>query len=256
MQLIFKYDIERLRSYAIDPGNNIRIEGRETYTMLSFPEVGFFNYTFYSQPLSLAKKDLSDIRSFYEDRGISHHKIIIPADCDVSHALIHSQCGYKQTATIAKTVMLAEECRAYARDERLSFEKAGPDSIADFTEIYLESFESSRPDRHKVVSNFRTLLDIGNLELLLLKHDNSYVGVNVLYKTPGESLLAGGAILPAFRNRGFHKRSLRYRLQRSFMEADARTAIAWAYKPSISLSNMLKLNMRIEEEFNVFEYDH
>ena len=78
----------------------------------------------------------------------------------------------------------------------------------------------------------------------------------MLYQSDTESLLAGGAILPEHRNKGFHQQSLKFRINKAMQKSHAKNIVAWAYNPSISLDNMLKLKMEIQENFNVYEYCH
>jgi hypothetical protein len=254
MQLIFKYDLDRLNSYSVNVQNNIRIVKEAAYTMLSFPEVKYFNYTFPLKDQPLLKFQLKNIEDFYGDQKISRHKIIIAAECKKSNALLSNEGSYKQLATIAKTSLAPLPMYKPQMANNLQFLKVDHEHIGYFTDIYLQAFEAEERNSSTVRENFETLLNISDLDLYLLKYNENFIGVNILYKTPKENLLAGGAIIPEYRNKGFHKIGLAFRIHQSLSNSDSKSIIAWAYKHSISLQNMIKLKMQVQQEFNVYEY--
>lgn len=255
MQLIFKYDLERLNSYSLNTENNIKIANSDDYIMMSFPEVDYFNYTFNNTDRPFQKEDIKRVNEFYTEGGIEKHKVLVAAACEASNKTLRKESGYKQVLSIAKMIMAPDASVVSAPVPGLSFLKASHGNIDVFTQLYLDSFEAVGRDQARVANNFKNLLGIKNLDLFLLKQGEDFVGVNVLYKTPEKSLLAGGAILPKYRNRGFHRSGLSFRIQQSLMHNNSGSIVAWAYNPSISLRNMQKMNMEISEEFNVYEFD-
>jgi hypothetical protein len=251
MDLIFKYDIDRLTSYSQDAANKIKIEHENSCVMLSFPEVGYFNYAFPINNQPLTAHQVTHIKDFYISQQIIKHKVVVAAGCKNSNAALHKNAAYKQVATIAKTVYSPVSSITAPVINNLLFIKADHENIDHFTEIYLDGFEAAGSNRISASNNFKKLLTLKNLDLFLAKHHDNYVGVNVLYKTTDEVLLAGGATLPHYRNMGFHKNGLAFRIKQS---SNAKSIVAWAYKDSISLKNMLKLKMQVQQEFNVYEY--
>jgi hypothetical protein len=254
MQLMFKYDIDRLLSFASNADNNIHIVDKDSFMMLCFPEVDYFNYAFTPTNQELSANQLSEIKLFYLNQKITKHKVIINASCYESILLMQSHSSYKHTSTISKTVITPLSNYQTKQSEGLDFIEVDGSNIDLFAKLYLDGFDSRKKIDFAIVNNFKSLLKLGDLDLFLLKTEGKYVGINVFYQSDTESLLAGGAILPKYRNKGFHQQSLKYRIDGAIQKKNAKSVVAWAYNPSISLNNMLKLKMEIQENFNVYEY--
>lgn len=254
MQLIFKYDIDRLLSYAANTSNNIHIVDKDSFMMLCFPDVDYFNYAFTPINQKLSAPQLNYIERFYLNKNIVKHKVIINANCTESNELLQNHSDYKHASTISKTGMAPTHNHHTKHNDNLDFVKVDDSNIDLFTSLYLKGFDSDKKPDATIVDNFKSLLRIGDLDLFLLKSENKYVGINVLYQSDTESLLAGGAILPEHRNKGFHQQSLRFRIDNAIQKNNSNKIVAWAYNPSISLDNMLKLKMKVQENFNVYEY--
>jgi len=254
MQLIFKYDIDRLTSYSANAKNNIHIASGDDFVMLSFPEVDYFNYAFTPFNQALTSARLNNIEQYYLDKAIDKHKVIVNADCKHSNALLKQHSAYQPTATIAKTIIAPTSGHKATQPDGLHFVPADDTNIHLFANLYLKGFDSDKTPDDRIINNFKSLLNLKDIDLFMLKKDDKYVGVNVLYQSNAESLLAGGAILPEHRNKGFHLQSLKFRIDRAIKKDNTKNIVAWAYNPSVSLKNMLKLNMKIDENFNVYEY--
>jgi hypothetical protein len=138
--------------------------------------------------------------------------------------------------------------------DKLNYIRIDEGNIHEFTKVYLDSFEATDRNHVRVTRNFKQLLMINNLELYLLKNGNQNVGVNVLYSENFNYFLAGGAIIPEFRNQNYHKSGLLYRINKCLSEPNVNSIISWAYNDSISLHNMLRINMIVINEFLVYEY--
>jgi hypothetical protein len=254
MQLIFKYDIDRLLSYAADSKNNIHIADKNSFMMLSFPEVDYFNYAFAPDHDILSHHHLTSIERYYLAKDIIKHKVILNADCTESNELLKSHTNYTHTTSIAKTVTAPPPDYQAVNADGLHFVQVDDSNIDLFAKLYLKSFESEKQPDNRIVGNFKSLLNLEELDLFMLRQEDKYVGVNVLYQSKSESLLAGGAILPEYRNKGFHLQSLKFRINKAIQRDQAKNIVAWAYNPSVSLKNMLKLKMKVQENFNVYEY--
>jgi len=253
MQLIFKYDIDRLQSYSTNYKNNIHIADKSSFMMLSFPEVDYFNYAFTRTNQTLHEDQLNEIESFYLDKQILKHKIIVNSNCIESNELLKNHAGYQYVSAIAKTAISPGPDYITPLQDELHFIKADHRNIDKFADLYLQGFESEKKPDERIVNNFKSLLNLKDLDLFLIRNEDKYVGVNVLYQSKTETLLAGGAILPEHRNKGFHQQGLKFRINQA-IKNNSKNIIAWAYNPSISLKNMLKLNMKVQETFNVYEY--
>ncbi len=254
MQLIFRYDLTRLYSYSVHAENNIKIIDEHSHVILCFPEVDYFNYSFHKEGEVFTKQKLSDVSAFYLDNRIRKHKILVEASSAENNKSLAGDSRYRLVSTIAKTGLPVQNKIPFQPIEDMRFVKADNTNIQDFTDVYINSFEALKKDNTSVYNNFKTLLMIPHLDLYILQHEGVNVGVNVLYQQDCECLLAGGAILPRYRNKGFHKKGLSFRIGQTLTDSTEKNIVAWAYNPSISLNNMLKLNMQIEEEFNVYEY--
>jgi hypothetical protein len=237
----------------VNEENKIKIQEEESYTLLSFPEVDYFNYAFRLDDDPFLDHHIKNIKDFYHQQNLKKHHVIAGSDCEKSR-LILTEHGYKHKATICKTLFLPADAEKIDINRGLKFINVNKECIAPFTDTYLKGFEASRRDVIDVSRNFNRLLDLQNVKLFLLQYKNSDVGIGVLYHQKDESLLAGGAIIPAFRNNGFHKSSLAFRTALSLQTNNCRNVVAWAYEDSISLKNMLKLKMTIQQRFNIYEY--
>jgi hypothetical protein len=221
--------------------------------MLSFKQVDYFNYAFAPNDDAFDAAKLEQIGTFYKEREVKKHKIIISNNHEVSTSFLNRRTDYRITSTIAKTALTSRTSMVDPSPLNLQFIKAEDNNIEQFTRLYLAGFNSHKKSNAQIVSNFKKLLALTNLHMFLIKKEDSYVGVNVLYQSETESLLAGGAVLPQYRNKGFHQQSLTFRINKALREQHAKNITAWAYNPSISLNNMLKLKMEVQETFNVYE---
>lgn len=254
MQLIFKYDLDRLNAYAANTENNIKIVDEHSYIMLCFPEVGYFNYAIHKTGELFTEERLDNVSAFYLNNSISKHKILVEALSVENNALLSKDTRYKLVSTIAKTTLAASDNFLPQPVTDLQFIRVDNSNIKEFTEIYLNSFEAVRKENSSVYDNFKTLLNNPYLDLFLLQYNEVFVGVNMLYRQEDECMLAAGALLPAYRNKGFHKKGLSFRIQQALKDSSVKNIVSWAYDPSVSLQNMLKLNMQVQEKFNVYEY--
>ena len=73
--------------------------------MLSFPEVGYFNYAFSINDQPLTAHHIAHIKDFYISRRIIKHKVVVAADCKNSNAALHKNEAYKQVATLFSCFM-------------------------------------------------------------------------------------------------------------------------------------------------------
>ena len=254
MNIIFQYDLDRLTAYSLNPDNKIEISLGQSYNIFSFLEVGYFNYTFVSNRQPLATTDLDRIKTFYLQRNITKHKILISHTDFESATILDSDNDYQHTATIVKTRFKHQPLHQKMNANDVEFETVDSTNIEQFTITYLNSFDAVDKDYKSVARNFKLLLDNKAIQLLLLKSKENIVGINVLYHSNDEVYFAGGAILPEYRNKGFHKASLALRINQAMEAEHAKDIISWAYKSSVSVENMLKMKMQVAEEFLVYEY--
>jgi hypothetical protein len=254
MQAIFQYDLNRLNAYSVIPSNRIAIRKDQGFISFCFPDVSYFNYTVQLNGQPLSRERITEINEFYQSKCVGRHKLIVPAYAVESVELLKSLANYTQTAVIAKTAFATAMQGVAPSNRDIEFIPVDHSLIDQFTTLYLRGFDAENRDINEVTQNFCRLFRIDNLDLFMLSHKKVFVGVNVLYYAEQETVLAGGAVLPEYRNRGFHQNSLQFRIGQALSRAPGQKIVGWAYKPGISLRNMLKQGMNIEEEFFVYEY--
>ncbi len=257
MEIVFKYDIERLRAYSRNEmyDNRIDISDNDGVTKLMFPEVGYFNYSFSPASKPLSKIQVDSVIDFYREGDVKTHKIIVLAGCEESKELLCREFGYEYTKTIVKTSFPINEPVKNSDGSKVELVRVEDHNIYDFTCAYLKSFESEQEDYRKVEQNFRQLLGVEGLDLFLVVKHGLNAGVNVLYKDGDDYLLAGGAILKEFRSQQFHKHSMLQRIKHSLKDTNLKAIYSSAYKDSISVRNMLSINMDIAKAYDVYEYN-
>ncbi len=254
MQAIFQYDLNRLNAYSEIPSNRIAVRQDKSFINFCFPKVDYFNYTIQLNGEPLSNEKIAEINEFYLSKHVRRHKLIISASGTESIELLKGLADYTLTAIIAKTAFTSASTGLVQSNPDIEFIPVDNNLIEQFTALYLRGFNAENRDVNEVSQNFCRLLRIDNLDLFLLNHRNIFIGVNVLYYAEHETVLAGGAILPEYRNRGFHQYGLQFRIRQASSRVPGKKIVGWAYKPGISLRNMLKQGMNIEEEFFVYEY--
>ncbi|QDK79371.1 hypothetical protein EXU85_12475 [Spirosoma sp. KCTC 42546] len=254
MDLFYQYDIERLRHYANISVNTrkISIESTASHLLLCFTDVGYFNYCVCHEPANLPIL-VKQANVFYTHRQIEHHKLLIEeAHCQEYHYQYLVQNGYclKERLVAVRDTML--HYRQHACQSGIQLEPVCEATMLAFTKDYLAAFESEQPDSTLVSNNFSQLLRNQNITLFRVTDHKEAVGIAVLYRVQNDFVLAGGAILPTFRHKGYHTAALVTRLNWSNSQK-ARSIIAWAYHNSVSYRNMLKVGLTPYKTYRVYE---
>ncbi|MGA0557213.1 hypothetical protein ACO2Q8_11215 [Larkinella sp. VNQ87] len=254
MELFFTYDIERLRCYAGVAGNadKISVESHASHLLLSFTDVGYFNYCVCHEPAQLDDV-LEHAQTFYASRQIDHHKLLVDeALSQDDHYRFLTNQGYVLKERLMAVQDPIRRLRPMPATANLQLEPVCGQTIAAFTEDYLTAFESEQKNPKTVVTNFRQLLGRPNLGLFRVTNGSDPVGIAVLYGSDGHFFLAGGAILPTFRNNGYHTTALVTRLNWSNAQ-NARSVISWAYEGGASYRNMLRVGLLPYKCYRVYE---
>lgn len=254
MDLFFEYDVERLRHYTRVAENTgkIAIESNPGHLLLSFSDVGYFNYCVCHEPDQL-REVVGQAQSFYAYRQIAHHKVLLDeAITDDSHYRFLAERGYVMKERIMAVRDPTLKNRPQPVSATLQLEPVSEQTIAEFTKDYLAGFESEQTHIEPVANNFRQLLGNSNIALFRVKDQSEPVGIAVFYGSEKDYFLAGGAILPGFRNRGYHTTALLTRLN-WLNEQNARSIISWAYDEGTSYRNMLKVGLVPYKCYRVYE---
>ncbi len=256
MEIIFQYDIERLKAYETNPDfdNRICVTAKGDLNYLRFPEVDYFNYSFSASDSPLTHENVESIMDFYKSDGIERHKIITDADCRESRELLCGKFAYQQTKKLVKTSYAPDRPIDNHPPISLDFASVDQHNIGDFTHTYLNGFESEQKDYEKITRNFKRLLRLEAINLYLLRKNKESVGISVLYKKEQDYLLAGGAILKQHRSQQFHKYAMVKRIRQCFQNGTPTGIYSSAYQNSISLKNMLNIGMTIAKTYDIYEY--
>ncbi|GAB3931787.1 hypothetical protein [Larkinella terrae] len=255
MDLFFEYDIERLRRYAILGANTgkISIASSPSNLLLSFTDVGYFNYCVCHNADQLPEI-VGQAQAFYAGQQIAHHKVLIDeAIGEEAHYRFLADNGYVLRERIMAVRDPTLESRPQPVQDTFQLEPVSQETIAAFTADYLAGFESEQKNAEPVTNNFRQLLDSKAISLFRIKNRTEPVGIAVLYGSGMDFFLAGGAILPAFRNRGYHTTALLTRLNWVNGQPGVRSIISWAYDNGASYRNMLKVGLVPYKCYRVYE---
>ena len=232
------YDLARLHLYRQNPewDNGISLSKLPDGQVLTrFPEVGYFNRVFPSAQAT--QPDWEAIGRFFGP------------DLHFTARVPHPMLGHKQ-AYAALGKKSGEHIALYGRPDRmpkqvvtyppgLSFEEITPETESVFARMYLRVFEAN-PHRPKAAeSNLAMLPYHPQVSCRLMVFEGKPAGFHVLYFDGDWAILAGGGILPAYRNHGFHQASVAYRLTEA-REAGFRHTAAWTYCRKASYHNLLK----------------
>lgn len=256
MELFFKYDLNRLQAYSSvkEINNQIKILEEHKFMAFSFPEVGYFNYAFPTNGIPMENFDVEYINDFYFSFGLDKYKIIVPPNHLELKNLLKSKKEFRLSETIVQTYYPIEKELNFKINSQIKFVRIDKSNISEFTQIYLESFEAVGRDMKKVAKNFESLMRKPGVEFYLANNGFANIGVNVLYREQNNYLLAGGAVLPEYRNHNHHKSGLTMRLKKCLDDPKIERVTSWAYKGGVSLHNMNSLNMIEEKEFEVYEF--
>ncbi|WP_164851364.1 GNAT family N-acetyltransferase [Larkinella soli] len=254
MELFLEYDVERLSRYdaVADNAGKINIESHPNALFLSFTDVGYFNYCVCFDPDNLPDV-VERAVSFYGDRQIRHHRLLIDeALYAEEHYDFLSEQGYTLKERLRVVSAPADRPGRGPELPSLGLDPVSEESLPAFTADYLTGFESEQKNLAPVVTNFRQLLGSRGISLYHVTDSGRPVGIAVLYDKGNNYFLAGGAILPDHRNKGYHTHALETRLDWCYRQK-AKNVYSWAYDNSASYRNMLKVGLVPYKSFRVYE---
>ncbi len=251
MELFVRYDLERLSKYASLAHNFDRIRTCLTtsHTCLHFADVDYFNYCVCSDADQISLI-LEDIKSFYQH---TPHRVLIEDTTPLPPHTLLKQQGYRYKG---KQVLLGAPHQIHKLDEyptAAQLEPVSPATLYSFTQDYLAGFESDRADAKPVALNFAQLLTSSAIQLYRVMAHQQAVGIATLYQESNHFLLAGGAILPPYRNQGYHTSALVGRL-RYCLQNQPKSISAWAYQDSKSYQNMCRLGLSPLKGYWIYEH--
>ena len=252
MELFVRYDLERLTKYASLAHNSARIRTniRTTHASLHFADVNYFNYT-----ICLAANQIQQVveetKAFYQH---TPHRLLIEDAVESTH--LHTFLNRKGYSCKGRQILLQapNQINELAESEAATeLEPVSPTTLYSFTQDYLASFESDRTDATPVSINFSQLLSSSTIQLYRVMAHRQAVGIAALYQENEHFLLAGGAILPSYRNHGYHTSTLISRLRYCFQN-QPKSISAWAYENSTSYQNMCRLGLTPLKGYWIYEH--
>lgn len=201
----------------------------------NFPEVGYFNSVHGLTALDQTMyEELSKFYSGY--RG--------PVKTGV----------FPGTPTDIKAKKVAQYVRLYADLATLSpasepprgasIMSASDYSPQGFAEMYLDVLEATPVRREAALSNLKLLSTTTGIYSYLIFHNNTPVGISVLFTKGDWCFLAGGGILPQFRRKGLHRFSLLHRLTLA-KKLGCKHVVSWTYSRDQSCNNLQKVGLKI-----------
>jgi hypothetical protein len=213
-----------------------------------FPELVYFNYAYKKDGNCLTPNEIQDIQAFYLSHGIKHFQFFTPNE-EPQLILL----GAKVKSTFVKQEYLTK--RLLTMPGTSEFSRVNETSIDDFTKTYLASFEAGPKIIEDVCRNFRQLLWVPNLEMYLIKEGGVSVGVLVAFVHQNKALLAGGAVLPDYRNRYNHRDGIAFRVNKFLQDSNVQNIETWTYLGSQSYQNMLASGFANSKTYYLYAFD-
>ena len=244
MELICEYDLMRLKRYApVQKG--IHFLAQSALHAYCFQALNYFNYAFKTDATNLSQDELSRLSAFYQNHGIKNFMVLSSL---YEPSLL--EAGFKAKTSFVKQVL--PSLSVLDKLGNTLFEKVDTSNIALFTKTSLDSFEAGPKDLVEVTTNFSQLLEQPNLELFLMKDQEKYVGVVVLFVKDTKALLAGGAVLPEYRSNNYHKEGIKFRINYLLSKYAPSSIETWTYANSQSNKNMTACGFIAKETFHLY----
>ncbi len=231
MELICQYDLLRLKSYqTVQKGIHFLMQ--DCLHAFCFYGLDYFNYSFKSSEVPYIKEELNIINAFYSGNGIAKFKVLSPL---LEENLL--QAGFKIEKSFIKQTL--PTLNSFDDIGPTAFEWVNENNIDIFTETYLASFEAKDKNLREVIQNFKQLLNQSSIKLFLMKDNGVAVGVVVKYINNEKGLLAGGAVLPAYRAKNYHTDGIKFRVNQLLANPAVKEIETWTYVNSQSNKNMI-----------------
>lgn len=253
MNTLLQYDLLRLEAFQKNQTvrDSIAISKEGELTLLKFKPVNYFNYCI-GKIESPQVLDL--IRRFYSDTLEKQHQILIDEEDLISQSIISECSEYKFFKKIAVMRLKPEESyRKYAHPS-LHIRQVTEADIREFAWLYLESFEAENRHKESVEENFLHKLRVNGVKFYFIQFNDLPVGITGIYQNNEIQLLSVGAVKKEFRNFGFHKAVLSWRIEACRQLRPDLPVYSWAYQDSISQGNMLKSGMSLAQELLVYQH--
>jgi hypothetical protein len=244
MELICQYDLLRLKSYqTVQKG--IHFFKQDSLHAFCFYGLDYFNYSFKISMAPYTENELKIIHDFYRSHGVTKFKVLSPL---LEENLL--QAGFKIENSFIKqtlpTLNLLDDIGP------TTFELVNENNIDIFTETYLTSFEAKDKNLNEVINNFKQLLLHSSIKLFIMKDNDIAVGVIIKYINNEKGLLAGGAVLPMYRAKNYHKDGIKFRVNQLLSNPAIKEIETWTYANSQSNKNMLSCGFVDSKTYHLY----
>lgn len=253
MNTLLQYDLLRLEAFQNNHTvrDSIAISKEGELTLLKFKLVNYFNYCI-GKIESPQVLDL--IRSFYSDTVEKQHQILIDAEDQISHAIVRECSDYRFFKKIAVMRLKPQESFRDYTHPKLQLRQVTEANIREFAWLYLQCFEAENRHKESVEENFLYKFRVDGVKFYFIQWNNLPIGITGLYQNDEVQILSVGAVKEEFRNLGFHKAALSWRIQTCRNFRPDLPIYSWAYLHSISQENMLKSGMNLAQELLVYQH--
>lgn len=230
------YDLFRLSCFQ-NRKPDIRFGDTDALTFYQFTEVDYFNYILFKSA-NYSQVELEQILQTYLSQGRSDIKFLFPSFLKNSFTNLIAEETFREIACLKQNAV-----RDLTKDENelvIAAVKNQRD-LMEYTRIYLEGFGSDNINYREVSSNLELLWRENAVDFFFINYEGKRAGICSNYYGPEAVFLSAGAILPAYRNKGLHKRVIADRITLAKLKGH-NEFVSWAYTGSISYQNLVKSN--------------
>ena len=253
MNTLLHYDLLRLEAFQKNQAvrSSIAISREGELTLLKFRPINYFNYCFGKID---SPRVLDLVREFYSDTVEKQHQVLIDAEDYASQSVLDHCQDYRCEQRIAVMQLQPHQnFQPYFHPEIQLLQVTEAD-IQRFAWLYLECFEAENRHAESVEENFLHKLQVEGVKFYFVQCQDQPVGITGIYQNSQFQILSVGAIKNEFRNFGFHKAALSWRIQLCRTLYPDLPIFSWAYQDSISHANMVKSGMTLSQELLVYRH--
>ena len=253
MNTLLHYDLLRLEAFQNNPRvrDSISISHTQDLTLLKFLPVHYFNYCFGKIE---SKQVLGKVKDFYADAYQGQHQILVDSQDELSKSVLKEAPEYCLYKKIGIMGLPPEVPFQYLNLENTELIPASEENVGEFAWLYLRCFEAENRHAESVEENFLQKFKTPGIQFYFIEWNKSRVGIAGLYAHADFQILSVAAVLPEFRNKGFHQSALTQRINICRERNQTSTIYSWAYQDSISQGNMIKIGMSQVQELWVYRH--
>lgn len=253
MNTLLHYDLLRLEAFQNNPlvRESISISHSQDLTLLKFLPVQYFNYCLGKIE---SKQVLLKIKDFYSDTYQRQHQILVDSKDEMSRSVLEESKDYRLYKKIGIMRLAPGNTFQELSLEMPKLIRVTEDQIGEFAWLYLKCFEAENRHAESVEENFLQKFKAKGIQFYFIQWNKCAVGIAGLYSHPDFQILSVAAVLPEFRNQGFHQSALVQRIKIARGKCDSTPIYSWAYQNSISHLNMRKFGMDQVQELLVYRH--